>query len=135
MLMETMYGDASLGLRFVYSAMALHHMALRDILRGPQYLVDCLPTKLGEVRELRAKYPDAQAQDSFEAFPEPAGEVEPPKNHPSTMKSRYKAAVGLIVKSFIKTSIQIRPFSLMLPSRHGMPLGLGLLSTMSIQRW
>ena len=102
MLMETMYGDASLGLRFVYSAMALHHMALRDILRGPQYLVDCLPTKLGEVRELRAKYPDAQAQDSFEAFPEPAGEVEPPKNHPSTMKIRYKAAVGLIVKSFIK---------------------------------
>ena len=57
MLVETLYGDASLGLRFVYSAMALHHMALRDILRGPQYLVDCLPTKLGEVRELRAKYP------------------------------------------------------------------------------
>ncbi|MEI2658875.1 MAG: hypothetical protein V9G11_01600 [Bifidobacterium adolescentis] len=27
---------------------------------------------------------------------------EPPKNHPSTMKSRYKAAVGLIAKSFIK---------------------------------
>ena len=102
MLVETLYGDASLGLRFVYSAMALHHMALRDILRGPQYLVDCLPTKLGEVRELRAKYPDAQAKDSFEAFPEPAGEVEPPKNHPSTMKSRYKAAVGLIAKSFVK---------------------------------
>lgn len=104
MLIETMYGDASLGLRFVYSAMALHHMALRDILRGPQYLVDCLPTKLGEVREVRARYPDAQAQDSFEAFPEPAGEVEPPKNHPSTMKSRYKAAVGLITKSFIKNA-------------------------------
>ena len=104
MLVETMYGDASLGLRFVYSAMALHHMALQDILRGPQYLVDCLPTKLGEVREVRAKYPDAQVQDSFEAFPEPAGEVEPPKNHPSTMKSRYKAAVGLIAKSFIKNA-------------------------------
>lgn len=104
MLVETLYGDASLGLRFVYSAMALHHMALRDVLRGPQYLVDCLPTKLGEVREVRAKYPDAQAQDSFEAFPEPAGEVEPPKNHPSTMKSRYKAAVGLIAKSFIKNA-------------------------------
>lgn len=103
MLVETLYGDASLGLRFVYSAMALHHMALKDILRGPQHLVDCLPTKLGEVRELRAKYPDAQAKDTFEAFPEPVGEVEPPKNHPSTMKSRYKAAVGLIVKSFIKT--------------------------------
>ena len=102
MLVETLYGDASLGLRFVYSAMALHHMALRDILRGPQYLVDCLSTKLGEVRELRAKYPDAQAKGSFEEFPEPAGEVEPPKNHPSTMKSRYKAAVGLIAKSFIK---------------------------------
>lgn len=70
MLVETLYGDASLGLRFVYSAMALHHMALRDILRGPQYLVDCLPTKLGEVRELRAKYPDAQSKESFEEFPE-----------------------------------------------------------------
>lgn len=102
MLVETLYGDASLGLRFVYSAMALHHMALRDILRGPQYLVDCLPTKLGEVRELRAKYPDAQAKDSFEAFPEPMGETESPKNHPSTMKTRYRAAVGLILKSFVK---------------------------------
>lgn len=68
MLVETLYGDASLGLRFVYSAMALHHMALRDILRGPQYLVDCLPTKLGEVRELRAKYLDAQSKESFEEF-------------------------------------------------------------------
>lgn len=102
MLVEVLYGDASLGLRFVYSAMALHHMALRDILRGPQYIVDCLPTKLGEVRELRAKYPDAQAKDSFEDYPEPSGETDSPRNHPSTMKSRYKAAVGLIAKSFIK---------------------------------
>lgn len=102
MLLETLYSDASLGLRFVYSAMALHHMALKDIMRGPQYLVDCLPTKLGEVRELRAQYPDAQVEDSFEAFPEPVGEVESPKNHPSTMKSRYKAAVGLIAASFVR---------------------------------
>lgn len=102
MLLETLYGDASLGLRFVYSAMALHHMALKDIMRGPQYLVDCLPTKLGEVRELRAQYPDAQVEDSFEAFPEPVGEVESPKNHPSTMRSRYKAAVGLIAASFVR---------------------------------
>lgn len=102
MLLETLYGDASLGLRFVYSAMALHHMALKDIMRGPQYLVDCLPTKLGEVRELRAQYPDAQVEDSFEAFPEPVGEVKSPKNHPSTMKSRYKAAVGLIAASFVR---------------------------------
>lgn len=102
MLVEALYGDASLGLRFVYSAMALHHMALRDILRGPQYIVGCLPTKLGEVRELRAKYPDAQAKDSFEDYPEPSGETDSPRNHPSTMKSRYKAAVGLIAKSFIK---------------------------------
>lgn len=102
MLLETLYGDASLGLRFVYSAMALHHMALKDIMRGPQYLVDCLPTKLGEVRELRAQYPDTQVEDSFEAFPEPVGEVKSPKNHPSTMKSRYKAAVGLIAASFVR---------------------------------
>lgn len=102
MLLETLYGDASLGLRFVYSAMALHHMALKDIMRGPQYLVDCLPTKLGEVRELRAQYPDTQVEDSFEAFPEPVGEVESPKNHPSPMKSRYKAAVGLIAASFVR---------------------------------
>lgn len=102
MLLETLYGDASLGLRFVYSAMALHHMALKDIMRGPQYLVDCLPTKVGEVRELRAQYLDAQVEDSFEAFPEPVGEVESPKNHPSTMKSRYKAAVGLIAASFVR---------------------------------
>lgn len=35
-------------------------------------------------------------------LPEPVGEVESPKNHPSTMKSRYKAAVGLIAASFVR---------------------------------
>ncbi len=102
MLVETLYGDASLGLRFVYSAMALHHMALRDIFRGPQYLMDCLPTKLNEVRELRTKYPDAQIEDTLEAFPEPIGEIEPLKNHPTTMRKLYGSIVKLVIKSFIK---------------------------------
>ena len=101
MLMETLYTDASLGLRFIYSAMALHHMALKDILRGPQYFVDCLPAKLSEIRKFRANYPDVQAADSIEAFPEPAGEIEPLRSHPSTMKRIYISAIKLIIKSFI----------------------------------
>lgn len=100
-LFESLYGDASLGLRFTYSAMALRHQALRDILKGPQYIVDCLPTKLPEVRELRAKFPDAQGKPSFEDFPEPDHENVSPRRRPTTTKERYKSALHTIVAGML----------------------------------
>lgn len=100
-LFEFLYGDASLGLRFTYSAMALRHQALKDVMRGPAYIVDCLPTKLGEIRALRSTFEDAQSEDSFEAFPDPDHDGISPRLRPTDAKYRYRNALKLIAKSMV----------------------------------
>lgn len=57
---EMLRSDLASGLKLAYSAMHLHHMGLQDILRGPQYIVDSMPQKLGEVRKARQSFSDTQ---------------------------------------------------------------------------
>ena len=76
---EAVGGDATRGVRLLYSSLRLRHMALEDLLRGPDYIVKSLPDKLAEVRRARAEFPDAQAKDSYDAFPVPRGEFVPGK--------------------------------------------------------
>lgn len=68
---EMIYGDLLLGMQFVYSALELRHLGLRDIMRGPQYIIDSMPTKLKEVNELRKTFADTQAKPSLSDYPEP----------------------------------------------------------------
>ena len=57
---EMLRSDLASGLKLAYSAMRLHHMGLQDILLGPQYIVDSMPQKLGEVRKARQSFSDTQ---------------------------------------------------------------------------
>ena len=57
---EMLRSDLASGLKLAYSAMHLHHMGLQDILLGPQYIVDSMPQKLGEVRKARQAFSDTQ---------------------------------------------------------------------------
>lgn len=57
---EMLRSDLASGLKLAYSAMHLHHMGLHDILLGPQYIVDSMPQKLGEVRKARQSFSDTQ---------------------------------------------------------------------------
>lgn len=66
-----MYEDAHLGVKLMYSGMKLHHMALRDVMRGPGYLVDTLSTKLPEVRAAREGFSDSEVSQDVETFPVP----------------------------------------------------------------
>ena len=52
-----------------YSVVEMRHLALEDVLAGPEQLHDDLPTKLGEVRALRQRFGDAQLQPDPDAFP------------------------------------------------------------------
>lgn len=52
-----------------YSTVELRHLALKDVLAGPQRLHDDLGTKLGEVREFRKSFADAQVSADPDAFP------------------------------------------------------------------
>lgn len=98
MWLENLRWDASVNLRFLYSALALHTIALKDILKGPQYIVDSLPTKLAQIRAFRSTFSDAQAQASFEDFPQPSRQMSEAgkAREDLTMKDYYRAVVGLM---------------------------------------
>jgi galactofuranosylgalactofuranosylrhamnosyl-N-acetylglucosaminyl-diphospho-decaprenol beta-1,5/1,6-galactofuranosyltransferase len=53
-----------------YSAAALRHQAMRDVLEGPRRLHTTLPTALGEVRALRSAHVDAVVATEPEDFAE-----------------------------------------------------------------
>jgi galactofuranosylgalactofuranosylrhamnosyl-N-acetylglucosaminyl-diphospho-decaprenol beta-1,5/1,6-galactofuranosyltransferase len=74
-LFEMMYGDLNVGMRLVYSALELRHQGLRDILQGPDAIVESMPTKLAEVRKLRSQFDDAHSSDSLDDFPQPAADA------------------------------------------------------------
>ena len=62
-----------------YSTVELRHLALEDVLAGPEGLHAQLGTKLGEVREFRKQFPDAQVSADPEAFP--------PVRHPGGLRT------------------------------------------------
>ncbi len=53
-----------------YSTVEIRHLALRDVLAGPEGLHALLPTRLGEVNAHRKQFSDAQLHGDREAFPE-----------------------------------------------------------------
>ncbi len=61
-----------------YSTAELRHLALEDVLAGPDILHRELTTKLPELRALRSTYPDAQTSPDPDAFP-PVRREKPPK--------------------------------------------------------
>ncbi len=52
-----------------YSTVELRHLALEDVLAGPDGLHEMLPTRLGEVNAFRKQFTDAQLQSDRDAFP------------------------------------------------------------------
>ncbi len=61
-----------------YSTAELRHLALEDVLAGPERLHEELTTKLPQLRALRSRYPDAQTEADPDAFP-PVRREKPPK--------------------------------------------------------
>ncbi|MDF7640747.1 glycosyltransferase [Bifidobacterium sp. ESL0784] len=93
-----MYEDAHLGVKLMYSGMKLHHMALRDVMRGPDNLVDTLSTKLPDVREAREGFDDSRVSQDLEAFPAPVAVFE--NLRPALSGDEFaKAAAKEVVKA------------------------------------
>lgn len=95
---EMLYGDVNVGLKFVYSALKLRHMGLRDIMRGPQYIVDSMPGKLAEVRKAREGFADTTMVKDIDEFPEPKREFFADPT-PDTPKNIKKAGIKAILKA------------------------------------
>ncbi|KAJ1684782.1 hypothetical protein LUZ63_020053 [Rhynchospora breviuscula] len=90
-----------------YSTIEIRHMALRDVLAGPERLHEMLPTRLGDVNKHRKQFTDAQLHVEREAFPD-VRRTKPPK------KGR-----GL---DGIPTTTQVRLTALLAPLRQLRPV-------------
>ena len=89
-----LYEEANLGLRMLYSGMMLSQMALADLLKGPDYLVQSLPTKLVEVRKTREGFADSTTFSNPLDLPEPddhADRAWAPQSHREVTKCGMKA--------------------------------------------
>lgn len=114
-----LFDDAKAGVELVYSAMHLHHLALRDIMRGPEYIADTLATKLGDVRKAREGFPDSATTRNRDDFPTPKAEyIANMKPRPSTIDVRLQA-MKTIAKAFVSRGNGMRDTQpdLLIPSR------------------
>ncbi len=96
-----------------YSTVELRHLALEDALAGPDHLHEDLPTKLGEVRQLRKQFSDAQLEPDPNVFPPPRRAKPRKKDMDSEIPGRasqYLSAVKGSVRQFLGTRPLSRKF-------------------------
>ncbi len=89
-----------------YSTAELRHLALEDVLAGPERLHGELSTKLPDLRELRSRYRDAQTSPDPDAFP-PARREKPPKRGQDP--TLPKSSVGQLVSAATSAVRQTLP--------------------------
>ncbi len=114
-----LFDDAKAGVELVYSAMHLHHLALRDIMRGPDYIADTLATKLGDVRKAREGFPDSETTRNRDDFPTPKAEYIANMKPRSSMIDVRLQAMKTIAKAFVSRGNGMRDTQpdLLIPSR------------------
>ena len=114
-----LFDDAKAGVELVYSAMHLHHLALRDIMRGPEYIADTLATKLGDVRKAREGFPDSATTRNRDDFPAPKAEYIANMKPRSSMIDVRLQAMKTIAKAFVSRGNGMRDTQpdLLIPSR------------------
>ncbi|TCJ22444.1 glycosyltransferase [Nocardioides jejuensis] len=83
-----------------YSVVEMRHQALLDVLDGPGKLHADLPTKLGEIREMRKEWRDADLKADPDAFPAPR-RAKPKKRDmdaeiPGAMQQRKAKLIGAV---------------------------------------
>jgi galactofuranosylgalactofuranosylrhamnosyl-N-acetylglucosaminyl-diphospho-decaprenol beta-1,5/1,6-galactofuranosyltransferase len=89
-----------------YSTAQMRLMAIEDVLAGPEHLHRDILSKMGELRELRAKYPDSQSKQDVESFPT-VRRIKPPRRGKEPTSPRNK--LGLLIGAGLGVVRQIRP--------------------------
>lgn len=80
-----------------YSTVELLHQALDDVFAGPERLHPEIGTKLGQVRQIRADYADAQVDADPDAFPPPRREKPKKRVDTGLLPSRKKQLATAVV--------------------------------------
>ena len=89
-----------------YSTVALRHMALEDVLRGPHALHEALGTRLAEVNAFRKEFSDAQLKADPDAFP-PIKRTKPPRK--GRDDSHVPGRFTLMAQAALAPVRQLRP--------------------------
>lgn len=100
LLYQMAYNDVTIGLRLVYSAMHLHHLALRDVMRGPRYILDSMPTKLADVRKAREGFSDTETRPNIGDFPAAAAQYAATAT-PRPMKEVKSTGIRTLVRTLL----------------------------------
>jgi galactofuranosylgalactofuranosylrhamnosyl-N-acetylglucosaminyl-diphospho-decaprenol beta-1,5/1,6-galactofuranosyltransferase len=87
-----------------YSTVAIRLLAIEDVLTGPEHMHREIGSKLAQIRELRAQYPDAESAADLDAFPPPRRK--PPEAVKSSTTPTNK--VNLMTKAGSGTVRQFR---------------------------
>jgi galactofuranosylgalactofuranosylrhamnosyl-N-acetylglucosaminyl-diphospho-decaprenol beta-1,5/1,6-galactofuranosyltransferase len=108
MVKESFYHQVKHLFAMQYSTAELRHLAIEDVLAGPERLHGDILTKLPEVRALRARYTDARTEVDPEAFP-PVRRKKPPKRgqDPTAPKGR-SGQVLTAMKSAVRQALPKR---------------------------
>lgn len=93
-----------------YSTVELRHRALLDVFAGPEQLHTSLGTKLGEVREFRSGFRDAQVSGDPEAFP-PVRHSKPRRSTDTSQIPTRPTQLALAVLGGIRQFRRARPLS------------------------
>jgi galactofuranosylgalactofuranosylrhamnosyl-N-acetylglucosaminyl-diphospho-decaprenol beta-1,5/1,6-galactofuranosyltransferase len=86
-----------------YSAAELRLRAIEDVLSGPGHLHRDLPTKLGELQEVRRGFSDARSVPDLEAFPAPRRRKPPVGLEPPTSKVSLFTMAGAAALRQLRT--------------------------------
>lgn len=93
--------DSAMGLRFIYSGIALDNMAYRDILRGPQHLISGYAQQMKKVNQLRNSFPDAHYVPDGTHIPAPARSFADPHTAPLTHSQVLKGSLVSIASALL----------------------------------
>ena len=105
LLRESLERQLQALLSMQYSTAALRLLAIEDVLSGPSHLHREIGTKLAQLRELRARYPDGEEATDIESFPPPR------RRAPEALKRNTTPTnkLNLLTKAAAGTARQLRP--------------------------
>jgi len=104
LLAESMQRQLQNLLSMQYSTAALRLLAMEDVLTGPAHLHRDLPVKMRQLRELRARFTDAQDAADIESFPPPRRRAPDAVKDSTTPTNKF----NLLTKAGAGTARQLR---------------------------
>jgi galactofuranosylgalactofuranosylrhamnosyl-N-acetylglucosaminyl-diphospho-decaprenol beta-1,5/1,6-galactofuranosyltransferase len=98
-----------------YSTAELRHLALEDVLDGPERLHGDLLAKLPALRELRTRYADAQTSPDPDAFPPVRREKPPKRGQDPTLPKGRVGQLAAAATSAVRQALPTRALALRHP--------------------